>query len=132
MCLEQKERYDESVFGSLWCIVCGCENWVEIPYEGVFCKNCNTQVQLQSSNDSNAVLADFSCESTWNLHKEELNRRELPQELVRAKLVGGPSGYEVKWWTPEPNGFWEPMERKTEEELQKQREALPEEMKHMA
>jgi len=45
------------------------------PFEGVFCKHCNTQVELQEPQEDRgyeeAVLACFDTDTTWNLHVDE-------------------------------------------------------------
>jgi len=55
------DRHSEALFEFLWCPVCGQEVFTHIPFEGVFCKNCNTQVELQESRETrgyeDAVLA---------------------------------------------------------------------------
>jgi len=49
------------------------------PLRGVFCKNCNTQVELQESRETRgyeeAVLACFDTDTTWNLHVDEAPAR---------------------------------------------------------
>ncbi|ELY49692.1 hypothetical protein C494_06745 [Natronorubrum bangense JCM 10635] len=47
MSLEVIDRHSEALFEFLWCPVCGHEIFSHIPFEGMFCKNCNTQVKLQ-------------------------------------------------------------------------------------
>ena len=47
MSLEVLNRHSEALFEFLWCPVCGQEVFTHIPFEGVFCKHCNTQVELQ-------------------------------------------------------------------------------------
>jgi hypothetical protein len=72
MSLEVLDRHSEALFEFLWCPVCGQEVFTHIPFEGVFCKNCNTQVILRESRENRgyeeAVLACFDTDSTWNLH----------------------------------------------------------------
>jgi len=75
MSLEVIDRHSEALFEFLWCPVCGHEIFSHIPFEGVFCKNCNTQVILRESREDRgyeeAVLACFDTDSTWNLHVDE-------------------------------------------------------------
>jgi len=52
MSLEVLDRHSEALFEFLWCPVCGQEVFTHIPFEGVFCKNCNTQVELQESRET--------------------------------------------------------------------------------
>jgi len=56
----------------------------------VFCKNCNTQVELQESQETRgyeeAVLACFDTATTWNLHVDEKFRRDLPVGSARVKV----------------------------------------------
>lgn len=56
------------VFEFFWCPVCGHEVFSHIPFEGVFCKNCNTQVELQQSQETRgyeeAILACFDTATT--------------------------------------------------------------------
>ena len=63
MSLEVFDRHSEALFEFLWCPVCGQEVFTHIPFEGVFCKNCNTQVELQESRETRgyeeAILACF-------------------------------------------------------------------------
>jgi hypothetical protein len=63
MSLEVLDRHSEALFEFLWCPVCGQEVFTHIPFEGVFCKNCNTQVVLRESRENRgyeeAVLACF-------------------------------------------------------------------------
>jgi len=81
----------------------------------MFCKNCNTQVKLQESQETRgyeeAVLACFDTDSTWNLHVDEKLRRDLPDGSARVKVLGAPGDYEVDWWSPKPDEDWEPVER---------------------
>ncbi|MFQ3285520.1 hypothetical protein, partial [Natronomonas sp.] len=83
-------------------------------FEGVFCKNCNTQVELQESRETRgyeeAVLACFDKTTTWNLHVAGELRRDLPDGSARVKILGAPGAYEVDWWSPAPRD-WEPVER---------------------
>ena len=82
MSLEVRNRHSEALFEFLWCPVCGQEVFAHNPFEGVFCKNCNTQVELQESRETRgygeAVLACFDTHSMWNLHVDEKHRRDLP------------------------------------------------------
>jgi len=48
MSLDVIDRHSEALFEFLWCPVCGHEVFSHIPFEGVFCKHCNTQVELQN------------------------------------------------------------------------------------
>ncbi|GGM74088.1 uncharacterized Zn finger protein (UPF0148 family) [Halarchaeum rubridurum] len=85
MTLEILDRHSEALFEFLWCPVCGQEVFTHIPFEGVFCKNCNTQVEIQESRErrgyEEAVLACFDTTTTWNLHVDEKLRRDLPMGL---------------------------------------------------
>jgi len=116
MTLEVLDRHSEALFEFLWCPVCGQEVFTHIPFEGVFCKNCNTQVELQESRETRgyeeAVLACFDTMTTWNLHVDEKLRRDLPDGSARVKVFGAPGAYEVDWWSPEPGEDWEPVERR--------------------
>ncbi|WP_396614055.1 hypothetical protein ACH9L7_19900 (plasmid) [Haloferax sp. S1W] len=115
MSLDVIDRHSEALFEFLWCPVCGHEVFSYIPFEGVFCKNCNTQVGLQESQEDRgyeeAVLACFDTATTWNLHVDEKLRRDLPDGSARVKIFGAPGAYEVDWWSPEPSEDWEPVER---------------------
>ncbi len=115
MSLEVLDRHSEALFEFLWCPVCGHEVFSHIPFEGVFCKNCNTQVVLQEPLEDRgheeAFIACFDTETTWNLHVEEKLRRELPDGSARMKILGAPQKYEIDWWSPEPGEDWEPVER---------------------
>jgi len=90
MSLEVIDRHSEALFEFLWCPVCGHEIFSHIPFEGVFCKNCNTQVILRESREDRgyeeAVLACFDTDSTWNLHVDEKLRRDLPDGSARVKV----------------------------------------------
>jgi len=70
MSLEVLDRHSEALFEFLWCPVCGHEVFSHIPFEGVFCKNCNTQVVLRESQETRgyeeAILACFDTDTTWN------------------------------------------------------------------
>jgi len=61
MSLDVIDRHSEALFEFLWCPVCGHEVFSHIPFEGVFCKHCNTQVELQEPQEDRgyeeAVLA---------------------------------------------------------------------------
>ncbi|EMA27511.1 DUF7567 family protein [Haloarcula japonica] len=115
MSLEVIDRHSEALFECLWCPVCGHEVFSHIPFEGVFCKNCNTQVELQESRETRgyeeAVLACFDTHSTWNLHVDEKLRRDLPDGSARVKILGAPGAYKVDWWSPAPGDDWQPVER---------------------
>jgi len=52
MSLEVIDRHSEALFEFLWCPVCGHEIFSHIPFEGMFCKNCNTQVKLRESRET--------------------------------------------------------------------------------
>jgi len=92
MSLEMLNRHSEVLFEFLWCPVCGQDVFTHIPFEGVFCKNCNTQVVLRESRENRgyeeAVLACFDTDSTWNLHVDEKLRRDLPDGSARVKILG--------------------------------------------
>ena len=115
MSLETIDRYDEAIFDHLWCPVCGHEKFCYIRYEGVFCENCNTEVQFREANElrghEEGVLACFDTTYTWNLHVDEKHRRDLPDGTARAKILGSPGDYELKWWSPSPGDHWEPVQR---------------------
>ncbi len=68
MSLEIIDGHSEALFEFLWCPVCGHEVFRHIPFEGVFCKNCNTQVELEESREKRgyeeAVLACFNTATT--------------------------------------------------------------------
>jgi hypothetical protein len=103
--LEVIDRHSEALFEFLWCPVCGHKVFSHIPFGGVFCKNCNTQVELQESREDRgyegAVLACFDTAPTWNLPVDEKLRRDLPAGSARMKILGAPGAYEVDWWSPE-------------------------------
>ena len=67
---ETLDRHSEGLFEFLWCPVCGKEFFTHIPFEGVFCKNCNTQVEFQESRETRgyeeAVLAYFDTTTTYS------------------------------------------------------------------
>lgn len=106
MSLDVIDRHSEALFEFLWCPVCGHEVFSHIPFEGVFCKHCNTQVELQEPQEDRgyeeAVLACFDTDTTWNLHVDEKLRRDLPDGSARVKILGAPGDYEIDWWSPEP------------------------------
>jgi hypothetical protein len=128
MSLEILNRHSEALFEFLWCPVCGQEVFTHIPFEGVFCKNCNTQVELRESREKRgyeeAVLACFDTDSTWNLHVDEKLRRDLPDGSARVKILGAPSAYEVGWWSPAPGDDWEPVERGEFDDIEESDEVL--------
>lgn len=74
-----------------------------------------------------AVPVLFDTDSTWNLHVDEKHRRELPGGSARVKVVGAPGAYEVDWWSPEPGGDWEPVERGEFDDVEE-----PAEVSHLA
>ena len=131
MSLEVIDRHSNALFEFLWCPVCGQEVFSHIPFEGVFCKNCNTQVVLRESRENRgyeeAVLACFNTDSTWNLHVDEKLRRDLPSGSARIKIFGAPGSYEVDWWSPEPGEDWEPVERGEFDNVEE-----PSEVSHLA
>ncbi len=107
--------HSEALFEFLWCPVCGHEEFSYTPFGGVFCKHCNTQVELQKSRETRgyeeAVLACFDTDTTWNLHVDEKLRRDLPDGSARVKIFGAPGAYEVDWWSPKSSAEWEPVKR---------------------
>ena len=131
MSLEILDRYSDELFEFLWCPVCGQGTFTHIPFEGVFCKNCNTQVVLQESRETRgyeeAVLACFDTDSTWNLHVDEKLRRDLPDGSARAKILGAPGDYQVDWWSPKSDEDWEPVERGEFDDVEE-----PDEVSHLA
>jgi len=64
MSLEVIDRHSEALFEFLWCPVCGHEIFSHIPFEGMFCKNCNTQVKLRESTETAATRRPSSPAST--------------------------------------------------------------------
>ena len=52
MTLEVLDRHSEALFEFLCCPVCRQEVFTHIPFEGVFCKTCNTQVVLRESRET--------------------------------------------------------------------------------
>jgi hypothetical protein len=131
MSLKVIDRHSEALFEFLWCPVCGHEVFSHIPFEGVFCKNCNTRLELQESRETRgyeeSVLACFDTGSTWNLHVDEKLRRDLPDGSARVKVFGAPGAYEVDWWSPESGEDWEPVERGEFDDVEE-----PSEVSHLA
>ena len=131
MSLEILDRHSEALFEFLWCPVCGQEVFTHIPFEGVFCENCNTQVELQESRETRgyeeAVLACFDTATTWNLHVDEKLRRDLPDGSARVKILGAPGDYDVDWWSPTPGENWEPVDRGEFDDVDE-----PDEVSHLA
>ena len=131
MNLEVIDRHSKALFEFLWCPVCGHEVFSHIPFEGVFCKNCNTQVELRESREDRgyeeAVLAYFDTDTTWNLHVDDKLRRDLPDGSARVKIFGAPGVYKVDWWSPEPDEDWEPVARGEFDDIEE-----PEEVTHLA
>ncbi|QLH79819.1 hypothetical protein HZS55_22090 [Halosimplex rubrum] len=115
MNLEVVDPHSEALFEFLWCPVCGHEVFSHIPFEVVFCKDCNTRVDLRESHETRgyeeAVRVCFDTETTWNLHVDEKLRRDLPDGSARVKIIGASSAYDVDWWSPEPGEAWRPVER---------------------
>ena len=68
MSMEVVDRHSKVLFEFLWCPVCGHEIFHHIPFEGMFCRNCNTQVKMQESRETRgyeeAVPACFDTDST--------------------------------------------------------------------
>lgn len=99
MSLDIIDRYSEALFEFLWCPVCRHEVFSHIPFEGVFCKHCHTQVELQESREKRgheeAVLAYLDTDTTWNLHVDTKLRRDLPDGSARVKILGAPGAYGV-------------------------------------
>ncbi|WP_436932474.1 DUF7567 family protein [Halosimplex halobium] len=131
MSLEPIDRHSEALFAFLWCPVCGHEVFSHIPFEGVFCKHCNTQVTLQEAHETRgyeeAVLACFDTATTWNLHVDAKLRRDLPDGSARVKVVGAPGDYAIDWWSPRPDDDWQPVERGEFDDVEE-----PEEVSHLA
>ena len=131
MSLETIERYSPALFEFLWCPVCGHEAFSHIPFEGVFYKNCNTQVVLQEPLETRgyeeAVLACFDTDTAWNLHVDEKLRRDLPVGSARLKILGAPGAYEAEWWSSAPGEDWEPVGRGEFDDVEE-----PDEVSHLA
>lgn len=131
MSLEVRNRHSEALFEFFWCPVCGHEDFCHIPFEGVFCIECNTEVELRESPDPGgypeAVIVRFDTHSTWNLHVEEKLRRDLPDGSARAKVRGSPGAYELGWWSPRPGDDWTPVERGAFDDVDE-----PESVSHLA
>ncbi|MFC4247684.1 hypothetical protein ACFOZ7_12015 [Natribaculum luteum] len=131
MSLEVLDRHGEALFEFLWWPVCGHEIFSHIPFEGVFYKNCSTQVELQESRETRgyeeAVLARFDIATTWKLHVDEKLRHDLPDGSARVKVLGAPDTYEVDWWSPEPGEDWGPIERGEFDDVEE-----AEELSHLA
>ncbi|MFC7029093.1 hypothetical protein ACFQJ5_17985 [Halomicroarcula sp. GCM10025324] len=129
--LEIVDRHNEALFEFLWCPVCGQEVFTHVPFEGVFCKNCNTQVELQESRETRgyeeAVLACFDTATIWILHVDEKLCRDLPDGSARVKILGAPDAYDVDWWSPEPGEDWDPVERGEFDDIKE-----PSEVSHLA
>ncbi|WP_058827907.1 hypothetical protein [Haloferax sp. Q22] len=115
MSLERVSRHDEALFEFLWCPVCGTEAFTHIPFEGVFCTECNTSVMCRESPESRgydeAVIITFDATTTWNLHVDEKLRRPLPDDEACVKILGAPGDYHVDWWVPTTTEDWTPVER---------------------
>jgi len=130
MSLEVIDRHSEALFEFLWCPVCGHEVFSHIPFEGVFCKHCNTQVEFHEPREDRgyevAVLACFDTMPTWNLHVDELPQRDLPDGSARAKILGTPGAFEVDWWSPEPGEEWAPVDRGEFDDAE-----IPDEVAHL-
>ncbi|MDR5673590.1 hypothetical protein RH858_10615 [Halalkaliarchaeum sp. AArc-GB] len=131
MSLEVLDRHSEALFEFLWCPVCGHEVFTNIPFEGVFCKNCNTRVEFQEPIEDrgyeDAVIACFDTDTTWNLHVDEKLRHDLPDGSARVKILGAPGAYEVDWWSPGPDEEWEPVKRGEFDDIEE-----PEAVSHLA
>ncbi len=131
MSLKIVDRYSTVLFKFLWCPVCGEEIFTHIPFEGVFCTNCNTQVVLQEPLEDRghkeAVIACFRSETIWNLHVEDKLHRDLPDGSARVKILGAPQEYEIDWWSQEPGENWKPVERGKFDDV-----GEPEEVSHLA
>jgi len=89
MSLEVLDRHSEALFEFLWCPVCGQEVFTSHPSR-VFCKNCNTQVELQESRRNTRLRG---CRARLlrfyhhlNLHIDEKLRRDLPDGSARVKI----------------------------------------------
>lgn len=131
MSLEILNRHSEALFKFLGVPSAGRRSSTHIPFEGVFCKNCNTQVEVQESREirgyEEAVLACFDTATTWNLHVDEKLRRDLPDGSARVKILGAPGVYEVDWWSPESGEDWEPVKRGEFDDVEE-----PDKVSHLA
>ena len=131
MTLETTNQYNEAVFDFLWCPVCGHEVFHHLTFQGVFCKECNTEVIFRESNKlrghKEGVLACFNTETTWNLHRDKMLRRDLPDGTARAKVLGKPGDYHLEWWSPKPDDDWQPVERGEFDDVEE-----PPEVSHLA
>ncbi len=130
MSLDVINRHSEALFEFLWCPVCGHEVFSHIPFEGVFCKDCNTCGTPRVARGSwyeEAVLACFDTATTWNLHVDEKLRRDLPDGSARVKVLGAPGAFKVDWWSQKPDEDWEPVERGEFDDVEE-----PAEVSHLA
>jgi DNA-directed RNA polymerase subunit RPC12/RpoP len=115
MSLEVKDRHNEELFEFLWCIVCGKTVFTQIPFEGVFCKHCNTRVTVEEPPEDRGFperyLCRFDTATTWNLHREEKLRRDIPGGKGTVAVQGEPGAYEVDYVSSKEQTDWEPVER---------------------
>lgn len=119
------ENQFEDAFAELPCPVCGASKWVHLVYEGVFCKECNTECSLRTPNGDTGFIATFNSHSTWNSEDiEPIPDCEEYGEVASGKWLGSQSqGYELYWFSPKAehtedyDGDWLPAwEREPEPE----------------
>ena len=115
MSLEVKDRHNEELFEFLWCIVCGKTVFTQIPFEGVFCKHCNTELTVEEPPERRGYperyLVRFDTGPTWNLHREDKLRREIPDGRATVAVQGEPGAYEVDYISSKPESDWEAVEK---------------------
>lgn len=110
--LTTETKYSEELFEFLWCPVCGNHTFRHIVFQGVYCQNCNTAVQIgyrrQSGDDEYTIHIVFNTESTKGLHSEP-DRRPIPGEHATLLVQETPAGYSVDTWFSDDSD-WAPVE----------------------
>jgi len=94
MSIETEKRWSKKIWEYIRCPVCGCNRWIDIRYHGIFCDNCNTEVNIKNTTGDRGFVAVFNCE-----YVNEKGKNIIPKQCeVIAKYLGYDEvGYDLYW-----------------------------------
>lgn len=92
----------EDAFDAIICPVCGCDDWVELPREGVHCDECNCKAELRPTMGDRGFIVDFNANYCWGTVDDTRRIPEYKEEHERtayAKYMGSPGSYQRAYLT---------------------------------
>lgn len=97
--VEELAGRHEDVFEKIECIFCGCDEFTEIRFEGVFCAECNAKIKMRLPGGDSGSIVTFLP-----------NMPDRDNKYVQKYLSGDDEPYWTSQFEQNEEGNWKRVE----------------------